>query len=68
MPEVLHIGRKGLTPQLDTAMKRLHEDLNDALDRAQESGVPVELVVGMLECTKGAVLGSLFDQMADDMG
>ncbi|WP_324731009.1 hypothetical protein [Pseudomonas paeninsulae] len=60
---ISELGKKGLTASTHNATSKLHKELNDALDRAQEAGVTVELIVGMLELTKGAVLDSYFRQM-----
>lgn len=59
---VSEMGRKGLTAAAHAATKTLHTELNEALDKAQEAGVTVELIVGMLEMTKAAVLDSYFNQ------
>ena len=65
---VAELGKKGLTATHYAATARLHKDLNDALDRAQGAGVTVEMIVGMLECTKGAVLDSYFRNMEEMHG
>lgn len=65
---VSELGRKGLTASMHAATTRLHEDLNNALDRAQEAGVTVEMLVGMLELTKGAVMQAYFREMDEIHG
>nr|WP_298118289.1 hypothetical protein [uncultured Pseudomonas sp.] len=65
---VSELGRKGLTASTHAATEKLHTELNEALDRAQAAGLAVELVVGMLELTKAAVLESYFRQMEDIHG
>jgi hypothetical protein len=65
---VSELGKKGLTASIHTATTKLHEELNGALDRAQAAGVTVELIVGMLEMTKGAVMESYFREMAEVHG
>lgn len=65
---VRHLARHGLTPIMDTAARRLHEDLHAALDRAEQAGMPVELIVGLLECTRASVLDAYFAQVRGQQG
>ena len=60
---VSELSKKGMPIAAHVAAQKLHAELNEALDRAQEAGVPVEMVVGMLEMTKGTVMESFFRQM-----
>lgn len=57
---VSELGRRGLTATQFAASERLHEKLHAALDEAENSGVTFEIIIGMLECTKAAVLDSYF--------
>jgi hypothetical protein len=60
---VSELSKKGMPVAAHVALEKLHNELNEALDRAQEAGVTVEMIVGMLEMTKGAVMDSYFRQM-----
>lgn len=60
---VSELSKKGMPVAAHVAAEKLHAELNEALDRAQEAGVPVEMIVGMLEMTKGTVMESFFRQM-----
>lgn len=61
---VSELSKKGMPVSAHVAAEKLHTELNEALDRAQEAGVTVEMIVGMLEMTKGAVMDSYFRQDA----
>ncbi len=62
---VSELSKKGMPVAAHVAAEKLHAELNEALDRAQAAGVTVEMVVGMLEMTKGAVMDSYFRLMAE---
>ena len=65
---VTELRKKGLTAASHVAAERLHSDLNAALDKAQDAGVTVEMIVGILELTKGAVFDAYFNQMHEFRG
>lgn len=60
---VSELSKKGIPVAAHVALEKLHTELNEALDRAQAAGVTVEMTVGMLEMTKGAVMDAYFRQM-----